>query len=195
MEFIYPEGATPLDHDAKVGLIPQLTTQKQLNAFEQANISSAIEWATKSRKLRKNLTTIEGLKLLHQKMFSMTWRWAGNFRRSQLNIGIAWQHIPERLHALCADVAYWEQNAIFDMIEIAVRFHHKLVYIHPFPNGNGRFSRLAADLFLEYRQYPRLTWGKSLSLIDDSPDRRAYIESLRAADKGVYQQLLHFAKS
>ena len=193
MEFIYPAGATPLDHDAKKGLIPPLTTQKQLNAFEQANISSAVEWALKSRTLKKTLVSIDGIKTLHGRMFNRTWKWAGAFRQRDLNMGVEWALIAEQVKVLCDDVVYWEQHSVFDLTEIAVRFHHRLVQIHPFPNGNGRVSRLAADLFLGYRNIANLPWGKSVNLANESPDRREYIDSLREADGGDYVRLIRFA--
>jgi Fic-DOC domain mobile mystery protein B len=193
MEFIYPAGATPLDHDAKMGLIPPLTTQRQLNAFEQANISSAIEWALKSRKLKETLVTIDGIKTLHGRMFNQTWKWAGKFRQRELNMGVEWAMIAEQVKLLCDDVSYWEQNSVFNLNEIAVRFHHRLVQIHPFPNGNGRVSRLAADLFIGYRDQAPLPWGRSVNLATESADRREYIDSLREADGGIYTRLIRFA--
>jgi Fic family protein len=103
--------------------------------------------------------------------------------------------ITEQVKVLCDDVAYWEQNSVFDLTEIAVRFHHRLVQIHPFPNGNGRVSRLAADLFLGYRGLAHLPWGKSVNLATESADRREYIDSLREADGGDYARLIRFATS
>lgn len=193
MKFTYAEGATPLDQNTVNGLIPQLTTQDQLNEFEQLNIATAWEWAIKSRKLKKNLVSIEGIKLLHLKMFNLTWTWAGLFRNVDLNIGVAWPLVNEQVKKLCDDTNFWEENKIFPLHEIAVRFHHKLVLIHPFPNGNGRCSRLAADLFLIFRGEKPLSWGLSSNLVGASSDRLEYIESLRTADKGDYRQLLKFA--
>ena len=131
--------------------------------------------------------------MLHKKMFSQTWRWAGRFRRKELNIGVEWIMIPEQLKALCDDVKYWSEHSVFEPTEISLRFHHRLVQIHPFPNGNGRLSRLAADLFLQYRKVPPLTWGGTIDLNNDGPDRREYIASLREADVGGYERLMRFA--
>lgn len=94
---------------------------------------------------------------------------------------------------LCDDVRYWEEHKTYQMEEAAIRFHHRLVAIHPFPNGNGRVSRLAADLFLEYRKFRSFTWGSVESLVDDSGSRKEYLLALREADKGKYERLLHFA--
>lgn len=193
MEIKYPEGATPLDPDAAKGLIPRLTLQSELNEFEQTNIQFAVEWASKSRKLKRNLVSIEGIKLLHRKMFDLTWKWAGKFRQHETNFGIDWHRIPEELKKLCDDVVYWEQHRTFEPTETAVRFHHRLVSVHPFPNGNGRLSRLVADLYLEYRKQPAFSWGARDSFIDESVDRKEYLSSLREADKGKYERLLQFA--
>jgi Fic-DOC domain mobile mystery protein B len=194
MDIKYPEGATPLDPDAAKGLIPRLTLQSELNEFEHTNIQFAVEWASKSRKLKRELVSIEGIKLLHRKMFDLAWKWAGKFRRHETNFGTDWHRIPEELKKLCDDVVYWEQHKTFHPTETAVRFHHRLVSIHPFPNGNGRVSRLAADLYLEYRKQPALKWGTSDTLVDNLVDRKEYLTSLREADRGNYERLIMFAK-
>lgn len=195
MKFRYPEGATPLDPDAAHGLLPHLSTQNELNEFEQANIQAALEWAARSRKLKRELISVEGIKLLHLKMFDQTWKWAGEFRRYDTNLGVPWHQIPERLKSLCDDFAYWDLNKTYELIEAAVRFHHRLVSIHPFPNGNGRLSRLAADLFLGYRRHSELSWGAADTLNVNSSDRQEYLAALREADKGKFERLLKFATS
>ncbi len=193
MKFIDADGATLIDEETKKGLIPPLTMQHELNAFEHTNISIAVEWAFKSKKMKKILVSVVGIQLLHQKMFNQTWKWAGKFRQKQVNMGVHWIQISEQLKVLCDDVIYWEENDVFDLIEIAVRFHHRLVQIHPFLNGNGRVSRLAADLFLFYRKQKKLTWGKQKNLIKNNPDRRKYIVALQEADEGDYKKLIQFA--
>ena len=141
-------GATPLDEEAIAALIPGLTTKAELNEFEAANIARALLWATTNRKLKSDLLSASGLKLLHRKMFEDTWQWAGEFRTRQTNIGVAPQKIQNDLAVLLGDIQFWLKHQTFSVEEIAVRFHHRLVWIHPFTNGNGRFSRLATDLFL-----------------------------------------------
>ncbi len=195
MEIKYPEGATPLDPDSARGLIPRLTMQSELNEFEQTNIQLAVDWASKSRKLKQDLVTIEGIKLLHRKMFDLTWKWAGKFRQHETNLGVSWQQIPEQLKNLCDDISYWNKHKTYQPVEAAVRFHHRLVSIHPFPNGNGRLSRLAADLLLEFGKEPSLKWGISSSLVNDSDARKEYLAALREADKGKYDRLIRFAQS
>jgi Fic-DOC domain mobile mystery protein B len=193
MEIKYAEGATPLDPDAAKGLIPRLTLQSELNEFEQTNIQFAVEWASKSRKLKRELVSIEGIKLLHRKMFDLTWKWAGKFRQYETNLGVSWHNIAEEIKKLCDDIYYWQQHKTFQPLETAVRFHHRLVSVHPFPNGNGRVSRLAADLYLEYHKQPALSWGAANTLVDDSVDRKEYLAALREADKGKYERLVRFA--
>lgn len=193
MKFSKISGAKPIDIKATKDLIPPITTQEQLNEFEQTNIAAAMEWAVKSRKLRSALLTVDGILLLHRKMFEHTWRWAGQFRRKDLNFGIAWVQIPEQTKALCDDVAYWKAHKTFNHIEIAVRFHHRLVSIHPFPNGNGRLSRFAADLYLMHLNEKRLTWGGRVNLVKCNYERTEYITALSEADKGQYERLIQFA--
>lgn len=193
MEIKYPEGATPLDLKSSLELIPRLTNQAELNEFEQINIRLAMDWAKKSRILKKDLISVNGIKLLHKKMFNQTWKWGGVFRQYETNIGVVWSQIPEQLKTLCDDIEYWDSNKIFGLIELAVLLHHRLVSIHPFPNGNGRLSRLVADLFLEYRKHPSLTWGKSSELAINSETRKEYLAALKEADLGKIERLLAFA--
>jgi Fic-DOC domain mobile mystery protein B len=193
MKFTQIQGATPIDMNSAQDLIPPLTSQEQLNEFEQANITIAMEWALKSRKLKSTLLSPDGLASLHRKMFDQTWRWAGKFRRHDLNIGAHWPQVLEQLRTLCDDVIFWSTNQTFSPLEIAVRLHHRLVSIHPFINGNGRHSRLVADLYLIHRTHSPLSWGGIIDLITETPDRAEYIAALRAADLGDYERLIRFA--
>lgn len=153
----YPPGATPLDADELASLIPgHLTTQAELNEWEQLNIQQGDAWA---RKQRKEILNEAFAKQLHKQMFGETWRWAGTFRKSDKNIGIDWPKISVELRKLLDDVHYQIEHASYPPDEIAVRFHHRLVAIHPFPNGNGRHARLMADLLAERLGQPRFTWG------------------------------------
>lgn len=193
MEFIYAEGATPLSPDEIYNLLPKhLTTQKELNEWEQFNIVKGENWAF-SRK-RKSFLTIEFAKKLHKKMFSETWNWAGIFRKHQTNIGVDAVYIPQELKVIFDDVKFWLDKDIYNLRKIAVRLHHRLVFVHPFPNGNGRFSRLFADLLLRNNNEASFTWG-SCSLVDDSVMRKQYISALQEADNGEYQRLIEFAES
>ena len=195
MKFVAPPGATPISPDVLQGLIPNLTTQDELNEFEAKNIADAMIWASTSRALKKDLLSATGLFSLHKKMFDQTWKWAGQVRWTQTNIGVAPEKIQNELGALSGNVKYWIDNKTYPFEEIAIRFHHKLVWIHPFPNGNGRFSRLAADLLMEFNGHDRFNWG-SADLVKNDDERQKYFKALRVADEKMeYGPLLEFAKS
>jgi Fic-DOC domain mobile mystery protein B len=190
----YPEGATPLNPDVLAALIPDLSTQEELNEFEAQNIAGALRWALRSRTLKRDLLTRFGLALLHKRMFDQTWRWAGKFRTTDTNIGVPWHQVPTLVQNLCDDTRYQLENAVYGWDELAARFHHRLVWIHPFPNGNGRHARLATDLLLAYNKQPMFTWG-AVSLVADSTTRQEYLSALREADAGKFSQLLGFVRS
>jgi Fic-DOC domain mobile mystery protein B len=192
MHIDYPPGATPLDADELASLVPgHITTQGELNEWEQANIVQGDQWA---RKQRKEILNDAFVRQLHKQMFGETWRWAGEFRKSNKNIGIDWPKISVELRKLLDDVHYQIEHASCPSDEIAVRFHHRLVAIHPFPNGNGRHARLMADLLVKRLGQPRFTWG-SRSLFDAGETRQAYIAAMQAADTRDYAPLLAFARS
>ena len=188
----YAPGATPLDADELASLIPgHIITQGELNEWEQLNIVQGDTWA---RKQRKEILDEGFLRRLHQQMFGETWRWAGTFRKSDKNIGVDWLRIGVEVKNLLDDVRYQIENNSLPPDEIAVRFHHRLVAIHPFPNGNGRHARLMADLLAERLGRPRFTWG-SASLVDANETRQRYIAALQAADARDIAPLLAFARS
>ena len=193
MKFVYAEDATPFNQDDASQLIPKhITTQNQLNEWEQANIILAERWLF-SRK-QKNLINPAFLQTLHCKMFDKTWRWAGKFRQHQTNIGVSPLEISVQLKILCDDVQFWINNQTFSKDEIAIRFHHHLVQIHSFPNGNGRHSRLITDALLIQLKCPRFTWGQR-SLTESTETRREYITALKLADQYQYEKLFAFARS
>ncbi len=188
----YPPGATPLDADELACLIPKhITTQSELNEWEQLNILQGEAWAQKQR---KDILDEVFVRQLHEKMFGETWSWAGTFRKSNKNIGIDWQHIGVRLRDLLNDVRYQIEHATYPPDEIATRFHHRLVVIHPFPNGNGRHARMMADLLVQKLGQLRFTWGSKI-LTEATETRDRYITALRAADHGDYPPLLAFVRS
>jgi len=191
-DFDYPPGAMTLDADEIASLIPgHITTQGELNEWEQLNIVQGEQWA---RKQRKDILTEAFLRQLHQQLFGETWKWAGEFRKTDKNIGVDWLKIGVELKNLLDDTRYQIEHASYPSDEIAVRFHHRLVAIHPFPNGNGRHARLMADLLVERLGQPRFTWG-SHSLIDANATRKQYIAALQAADRRDIAPLLAFARS
>jgi Fic-DOC domain mobile mystery protein B len=190
----YPPGATPLDPGESVGLIPShITTQGQLNEWELVNIVDGERWVF-SRK-QKNLLSIEFVRRLHKRMFGDTWRWAGTFRSTEKNIGIDPVRIQPALLDLFKDVATQIEHQSYSVDEIAARFSHRLVSIHPFANGNGRLSRTMADLLLVQYGAERFSWGAGRNLIAEGDTRQAYLDALRAADARDYAPLLAFVRS
>jgi Fic-DOC domain mobile mystery protein B len=186
------DAATPLEPDERRQLIPTyITTRAQLNEAEQMGIADADRWAF----ARKRDVLHEPFLLsLHKRMFRKVWRWAGTFRTSERNIGVDAYKIGTELHALLDQVRYWIEHQTYAPDEIAVRFHHRLVWIHPFPNGNGRHARMAADLLVVSLGQPRFTWG-SASLVEPAKTRAAYVAALKAADDHDLVPLLAFARS
>jgi len=194
MDLKYPNGATPLDKNETEGLIPtNITTREELDRWEQDNINEAI--VRLERRSPKDILTEQFIKRLHKQMFGNVWQWAGRFRQSEKNIGVPWHRIPTDLKSLCDDARFWIEKETYPQEEIAVRFHHRLVSIHPFPNGNGRHARLMTDVLLEIIfKKSRFSWGSG-DLINSGDCRRRYIDALHAADKFDYGPLLQFAKS
>jgi len=194
MTIDYPEGATSLEPDETEGLLlTHITTRAELDRWEHDNISQAYLWAERLKKT--DFFNEDFICLLHKKMFGNVWKWAGNFRKSNKNIGINWQEIAVELKKLCDDAKAWTEFKTFTPDEFAVRFHHRLVCIHPFPNGNGRHARLMADLILEkIFKKPVFTWG-SASIIKQGETRKRYIEALKAADDHDYSLLMKFVRS
>ena len=186
------DASTPLTEEEREELIPSyITLRPELNEAEQANIMEAEQWAF-SRK--RNVLDERFLDNLHSRMFGRVWRWAGQHRQSAKNIGVDAYQIPETLRLLLDDCRYWIENGTYEPDEIAARFHHRLVFIHPFPNGNGRHARLAADLLLKTMNQPRFTWGR-VNLVNAGDTRQGYIAALRAADAHDYGPLFTFVRS
>jgi Fic-DOC domain mobile mystery protein B len=193
IELEYPPGATPLDPDEAAGLIPShIATQGQLNEWELANILEGERWAF-ARK-HKRLIESDFVRGLHKRMFGDTWRWAGTFRDSGKNIGLDPADIQPALHNLCEDVKAQLKHESYPLDEIAARFSHKLVWIHPFANGNGRLSRTMADVLLVQYDALRFSWG-ARNLVADGEVRQRYLHALRAADARDYRPLLAFVRS
>jgi Fic-DOC domain mobile mystery protein B len=195
MEFHYAPGATPLDLDEAAGLVPShITTQADLNAWEQVNIAQGDRWA--SRQKKRDLLDEGFIRDLHHKMFDKTGQLAGTFRKSNKNIGVDWTQIAVRLHNLLDNTRYQIEDHVFDIDETVVRFHHQIVWIHPFPNGNGRHARLMADLLAIRLGRPRLSWGGGQAAITSTGVLRdRYLVALRAADQGLFGDLIKFARS
>ena len=186
------DASTPLTPDERAELILSYITQRrELNEAEQANIVEAELWAL-TRK--RDVLSERFLRQLHKRMFGKVWKWAGKIRQSERNIGVEPWRINTELAQLLSDTAFWIENGTYALDEIAARFHHRLVWIHPFANGNGRHSRLATDLLLIANGGERFTWG-SVNLVDATATRRAYVDALRAADQHEMDLLLGFVRS
>jgi len=186
------DGPTPLNEEERGGLIPSyITLRNELNEAEQANILEAGFWAF-SRK--RDVLDVRFLNNLHKRMFGNVWRWAGKYRRSGKNVGVDAYRIPGELQQLIEDCRYWVDHRTYEPDEIAARFHHRLVWIHPFPNGNGRHARLATDLLLVSLGHERFSWG-SKNLVDAGETRERYVAALREADNHNFQPLLGFVRS
>jgi len=191
----YIKGQTPLDDDEKEGLlIKTISTRGELDEFEQANIQQAIEWTLKNKFKKDQMLTEEFLLQVHKKMFSEVWKWAGTKRKSNKNIGVDKFQISTELKTLIADCRYWIDNNTFNPDEIANRFSHRLVKIHVFPNGNGRHSRLIADIMISnIFNEPIFTWGKS-DLSEKGATRDEYLDAIYSADNGNIEPLIKFSR-
>jgi len=189
--FAQPDDATPLTPEEQRDLIPNLAYRGELNEAEQENIARGQDWALGRR---RDLLHEKFIRDLHKRMFGDVWRWAGKFRATERKLGVPFFEIPVALRQLLDDGKTWIEYKTFPPDEIGVRFHHRLVQIHPFPNGNGRHARLMADLLVMQLGEERFSWGRA-NLQKVSDVRRGYIDALRAADHHDLQPLLEFARS
>jgi Fic-DOC domain mobile mystery protein B len=188
-------GNTPISEDEIEALIPNLATRAELNEWERENIILAERWCFSPRVLKKFNPALEAdVRELHRRMFGKTWKWPGAYRKTEKTIGVPVVQINEAMAAFLGDAAYWIKEKAFEADELAVRFHHRLVHIHPFPNGNGRHSRLIADMLAVQLGRPRFPWGQT-SLQAACELRTRYISAIRQADDGKLKPLLEFARS
>ena len=187
---------TALSPEEQLDLIPSLSTRAELNAAERANIHAARVWAMRPRTLkRSDLLTDAFARELHQRMFNQTWRWAGRYRKTEKNLGWEVARITEGVRNAFDDARAWMEFSTYPLHEAAVRLHHRLVVIHPWPNGNGRHSRLIADLIIAASKGEELTWGSRGNLVAIGDARRRYLEAIQQADAGNLAPLLAFAQS
>lgn len=189
----YPEGATPLDPDEMDGLkFKHITTRGELDELEQANIESGLLWLSRQR--RADVLTDDFAVTLHKRLFGDVWSWAGTFRKTEKNIGIDPLYISVELRTLIDDARYWAEHGTYPPLEAALRLHHRMVFIHPFSNGNGRHARIMADAALA-RVYgaAAIDWAGGHDLQQMNDRRISYIAALRAADGGNFAPLLAFA--
>lgn len=192
MIFVEPDGATPLDPDEREGLkYDHITTRGELDELEQANIEQGLAWAERRRS--RDIFDDAFIRRLHEELFGDVWTWAGQYRHTEKNIGIDPLQILEQSRMLLDNARYWAEHEVYSPLEAAARFHHRMVQIHLFPNGNGRHARIAADIMLEdiYEHAP-IEWASGFDLQADNERRRAYIAALRAADAQDFEPLLVF---
>ena len=193
LDLAYELGQTPLDPDEAAQLVPRhITNQGALNEWEQANIVRAAQWLRRQRS--PEVLSDHFCRALHKEMFGRTWRWAGQYRLSDKNIGCPWAQVPMRLRQLLDNTAYQLAQGAPSLDEATARFHHQLVLVHPFPNGNGRHSRLMTDCLLRMHGAEPFTWGRG-SLVAPGDTRCRYINALRAGDAGDIQPLLAFVRT
>jgi Fic-DOC domain mobile mystery protein B len=196
LEIEYIEGQTPLDEDEKEGLlIKSITTRGELDEFEQFNIEKAIEWTLGKKWEPEYILSEDFVKELHKRMFKEVWSWAGEFRKTNKNIGVDKYQIGVSLKQLLDDGLYWFKNKTYSDEEFAIRFKHRIVKIHCFPNGNGRHSRLIADIIIsQIFGKPVFTWS-SINLNKKGEARSNYLTAIRLADIGDIIPLINFAKT
>ncbi len=188
------DASTPLTPDERADLIPShITTRDELNEFEARGVADADRWAFSRR--RSDLLSAPFLRQLHRRMFGEVWRWAGTYSREvKRRIGVDCYLIEPQLGELFDTARYWIAHETYPADEIAVRFHHELTRIHPFPNGNGRLARLAAERLIVELGGERFTWGRT-NLVAEAQARTAYIGALHQADRNLIKPLLQFARS
>ncbi len=191
--FEEPEGATPITAEEQECLKPTwVISRDDLNKAETDNVLAGRTWAYGRR--NPNLFTEKFLLELHKRMFGDVWTWAGTIRTTPRNIGVEPYRISTELRTALDDTRYWIENDIYDPDEIAVRLHHRLVLIHPFPNGNGRSTRLHSDLVVSQLGQQPFTWGRE-NLVEAGATRNQYITALQTADNYDLTPLLEFARS
>lgn len=186
------DGHTELSEEDRLGLIPTyIATRGELFDAEQRNIAQAL------RRRPPSVATLlddKYLRNLHERMFDQIWKWAGRYRLRETNIGLDPVDIPAAVRVLVDDSKAWVVHATYEVDELGVRFHHRLVQIHPFPNGNGRHGRIAADYLIVSLGQAKFSWGAQLN-IDTDRLRAAYRKALQRADDGDFFELLAFARS
>ena len=190
MRIDYPKGATPLDPDELEGLkFKHVTTRGQLDQLEQGNIQKGLIWLQRNKET--DILTEEFIRELHEQLFGEVWTWAGTFRLTEKNIGVDPLKIGVQLRLLLDDARYWVENSTYKPVEIAIRLHHRMVYIHLFPNGNGRHARILADALLtKVLQHEMIDWAGGYDLQVMNKRREQYIHALRTADGGNLDPLL-----
>ena len=194
----YSDGNTPIRAEEAEHLIPRISTLAELNEYEAVNILRAREWAFDSRSMKSADPLEESyIRELHRRMFDNVWKWAGTYRKTELNIGCDPKEILQRIPQLLANTQHWLNHKAFPTDEALLRFHHQLTKAHPFANGNGRHARLIADILAVKYGQPEFTWGAGKDLVAEGDARARYLAALRALDanENDVKLLLDFARS
>ena len=196
LDLEYINGQTPLDEDEKEGLlILTIATREELDEFEQQNIEEALQWVLTRTFKAETVLTEKFICNLHKRMYGSVWSWAGKFRKTDKNLGIDKWQIPVALKTLCDDSLFWVKNKTYSPEEIAIRFKHRKVSIHCFPNGNGRHSRLMADIIInKIYDLPMFSWGTGHIVLQGNT-RSKYLKAVKEADNDIFQSLIEFARS
>jgi Fic-DOC domain mobile mystery protein B len=185
------DDATPLDDISGLKLPKNKSySLKEIYEKEAMNIAKAtIKYLSAPPSKKEVPFSYSWMMDLHDEMFSDVWDWAGKFRKVELSIGIKAYLVPMELKKLCDDIVYWNKNKTFDVFETATRIHHRAVQIHPFQNGNGRWSRMLANIYLRQHGKMPVKWQEDL-LAKENPKRSEYILALKKADNGDYSNLI-----
>jgi Fic-DOC domain mobile mystery protein B len=195
----FSDGNTPIRPEEAEQLIPRISTMAELNEYEALNIVQAREWAFNDRTMKSNNPLEEPyVHVLHARMFDKVWKWAGTYRKNELNIGCDPREIVQRIPQLLGNTQHWIDQKVFPIDECILRFHYDLVSkIHPFANGNGRHARMIADVVAVKYGRPEFSWGAGHNLVAQGTARAAYLAALRALDANTndIQPLLAFARS
>jgi len=196
LEIEYIDGQTPLDEEEKEGLlISTINTHGELDEFEQQNIEKAIEWTLGRKFKHEKIIAEDFVRELHHKMFGDVWKWAGEFRHSNKNMGCDWKQINTQLKQLNDDCLYWIEHKTYSDVEIAIRYKHSIVSVHCFSNGNGRHSRLMGDVIISHIFRKKVfTWG-GRGLNKKGESRNNYLKAIKEADKGSIMPLMKFANT
>ncbi len=184
------DGATPADDMSGLKLSPKTYTRQEIYEAEARNIAKAtLKYLSAPPGKKEAPFSYAWMQELHREMFAEVWEWAGTLRHSELSIGVKAYLVPSELKKLCDDIAYWEEHRAFELTETAARIHHRAVRIHPFLNGNGRWARMLANIYLRQHHEMPVKWQEEL-LAKENPGRDRYIQALRSADRGDYTALI-----
>lgn len=196
LDLEYIKGQTPIEEEEQEALkIKTISTRGELDEFEQANIENAVEWSLRNKYTYDQILEVGFIRTVHRRMFSEVWGWAGVFRKTNKNIGVDKHQVEQELVMLLDDCRFWIENDVYTEDEIAIRFKHRLVRIHLFANGNGRHSRLCADILISHVFKKNVfTWGRS-NLTNKGEARHRYLKAIYKADEGDIGPLLAFARS